>query len=42
MSFYIANLVLGQFYSDNLEDNCYRKSFINFIEVMQKVVCEKF
>ncbi len=42
MSFYIANLVLGQFYSDKLEDNCYRKSFINFIEVMQKVVCEKF
>ena len=42
MSFYIANLALGQFYSDKLEDNCYRKSFMNFIEVMQKVVCEKF
>ena len=42
MSFYIANLVLGSFYSNQLEEGCYRKSFINFIEVMQKVVYEKF
>ena len=41
MSFYIANLVLNRFYSDSLSDQCYNKSFPNFIDIMKGIVCEK-
>ena len=42
MSFYIANLALGIFYSDSLSDKCYDKSFKNFIDIMKGTVCENF
>ena len=42
MSFYIANLALGVFYSDSLSDKCYDKSFKNFIDIMKGTVCENF
>ena len=41
MSFYIANLALGNFYSDSLSDRCYAKSFKNFIDVMKGIVFEE-
>jgi len=41
MSFYIANLVLGAFYSDTLPDTCYAKSFTKFIDLMKEIVHEK-
>ena len=41
MSFYIANLALGTFYSDSLSDNCYTKSFKDFIDIMKEIVFEE-
>ena len=41
MSFYIANLALNRFYSDSSADQCYNKSFPNFIDIMKEIVCEK-
>ena len=40
MSFYIANLALGTFYSDTLSEQCYDKSFKNFIDIMKEIVHE--
>jgi 3-phosphoshikimate 1-carboxyvinyltransferase len=40
MSFYIANLVLGTFYSDTLSEKCYDKSFKNFINIVKEIVHE--
>ena len=41
MSFYIANLALGTFYSDSLSDSCYTKSFKDFIDIMKEIVFEE-
>ncbi len=40
MSFYIANLALGKFYSDNLNDKAYVKSFQEFIDIMKDNIHE--
>ena len=38
MAFYIANLVSGQDFSRKSQDSCYKKSFTNFFDILEKVV----
>ena len=38
MAFYIANLVSGQDFSRKSQDSCYKKSFTNFFDILDKVV----
>tara|TARA_A100001011_G_C14322509_1_gene851607 strand:+ start:18794 stop:20059 length:1266 start_codon:yes stop_codon:yes gene_type:complete len=38
MSFYIANKLINKNYKDKTNDNCYQKTFPNFIDEMDKVI----
>ena len=38
MTFYIANLVSGQDFSEGLTDLSYKKSFVNFFDILKQVI----
>jgi len=38
MAFYIANLVSGKDFNISSSDNCYKKSFINFFDILKEII----
>ena len=38
MAFYIANLVSDQDFNTKTQDSCYKKSFTNFFDILEKVI----